>query len=183
MSTQDWCGIELEELRFGRSKIARLRNSYYDGESIDGDQLELPSDGVLVDELFMLVRQIPRSALRPGEERKLPVLPSVEYARLQQSRLQWTTGTLKREREARPRTVPAGTFATETYRLKMADDAEYVFHVEAAFPHRIVEWNGPRGEHARLMGSKRMKYWQLNRRRDEPLRAALGLAPANLVQV
>ena len=177
MSTQDWCGIELEELTFGRSKITRTRNSYYDGESIAADHLDLPKDGVLVDELFMMVRGIPNPVLRPGEERRLSVLPSVEHARLQQSRLQWTTGTLRRGRERARTKVPAGTFATDTYRLSVSDDVEYVFQVESAFPHRIIEWRGPRGEHARLMGSKRMKYWQLNRRRDEPLRSTLGLAP------
>ena len=177
MSTQDWCGIELEELRFEPTKITRSRNSYYDGESIAGDHLALPDDGVLVDELFMLVRGLPSPVMRPGEVKKVSVLPSVEYARLQQSKLQWTTGALRRERETRETKVPAGTFPTERYRLEMANDIEYVFDVEAAFPHRIIEWKGPRGEHARLMGSKRMKYWQLNRRRDEPLREALGLAP------
>ena len=54
---------------------------------------------------------------------------------------------------------------------------ERSIYVEAAEPHRIIRWQSNTGAHAELLGSVRMKYWEMNREGFERSLSKLGLLP------
>ena len=172
-SSQEWCGLLFEELRVEASSIQQTRNSYFDGEGSQRNKLELPAGGVMIEELPILVRSIPNRFLEPGQHKRLPLLPSVERARLLHRPLAWGEGTLSLSKEAKTMRVPAGAFEVYTWSAVLGGE-RYDYFVERKFPHRLVGWDGPDGENARLRGSTRMKYWELNREGAEKHLAELG---------
>jgi len=177
-SSQEWCGMLFEELWMAPDGIEQTRNSYFDGEGSERKKLDLPDDGILIDELPILVRSFPGALLRPGDEQTFAILPSVERARLLHRPLAWAKGTLARSKATETMRVPAGRFEVDRWTARVGDD-RYVYFVERAFPHRLIGWDGPQGETARLRGTKRMKYWELNREGGEKHLADLGLRPPN----
>lgn len=174
MSMQEWCGMVFEELLFDPDRIRQERFSYFDGEGTEEGALEWPKGGITVDELPILVRGIHGDLLEPGESVELPLLPSLERTRLRHRDLAWKTGTLARGDEPEKIEVPAGAFEVEVWTAELAGE-RYRWFVEAAFPNRLVAWEGPDGERGELTGSARMKYWQRNGEGDERHLKALGL--------
>src|SRR5688500_9682562 len=81
-SAQEWCGMLFDERLYFADRIDRKRFSYFDKEADAQDELTHPKDAISVDELPILVRGIPQVFLREGESKKLPVLTSLERARL-----------------------------------------------------------------------------------------------------
>ena len=60
--------------------------------------------------------------------------------------------------------------------VRQADKQTRSFYVEQAAPHRIVKWESSTGEHAELLKSDRMKYWQMNAEGYESALSRIGLA-------
>jgi hypothetical protein len=59
---------------------------------------------------------------------------------------------------------------------RLPDKQTRTFYVEQAAPHRIVMWESSTGEHAELLKSDRMKYWQMNGEGYERALSRIGLA-------
>ncbi len=175
-SAQEWCGMVFEELLFDPGQIRQKRFSYFDGEADTDAKLSYPPGGITVDELPILVRGLPAAYLAPGEERRLKILGSVERSRLLHHPLTWQDGTLARAKTSQTLTVPGGNFKVEVWTATFGQE-KYEYFVETQFPHRLVGWNGPDGEQARLTGSARLKYWSLNREGAEKYLEQIGLSP------
>ncbi len=94
--------------------------------------------------------------------------------RLLHGDLRWVSATISRSAQNQSIRVPAGTFSTTVFEVRR-DDERYRFFVEAAFPNRLVQWDGPSGEVGRLTGALRTRYWMENREGDESLLRKLGL--------
>jgi hypothetical protein len=139
------------------------------------------------DNLFILLRGLRGPYLAPGERREVPFLPGMFHRRLTHGEGAWTTATIERRPEPRETTVPAGTFSTIEYRVATADGREGRFHVDEAYPHRIVRWSwagerpdgGQRdaGESGELTGFARLRYWELHDNGHERYLEGLGLSP------
>ncbi len=96
------------------------------------------------------------------------------------------------ERLVRPETVhvPAGAFMTDVYVVRIAGQREGRFHIERAYPHRVIRWswkaepNSGAGEKlggtdtGELAGSARLEYWKLHDPGDESYLRQLGLETA-----
>jgi hypothetical protein len=88
--------------------------------------------------------------------------------------------TLARSTDKELRVVMAGRFETERFTAEVTGGPTWTFWIETAAPHRLVEWMSSDGEHALLLGSDRLKYWELHDLGGEKYLARLGLTPRPL---
>lgn len=176
-SGQDWCGHVYHQLLPRAGRVSGLYHSYFDGEADGADDLGLPPNGVFEDALPILLRGWAGAWLAPGASREVPLLPSVQRARLEHKPLAWTTATITRSAAAAPVAVPAGRIEAWRYTVREAGGRETTYDVEAAVPYRLVRWSGPGGEVGELLGSDRMPYWQMNGPGGEAARKRFGLQP------
>lgn len=173
-SAQEWCGMVFEEILFDAGAIREKRFSYFDGEADLEKTLPVPEDGITVDEIPILVRGFTTLPLEPGASRSLSLLPSLERSRLAHRPLAWTKGTLSRSKTTKRLNVPFGQVEVETWTAELGGE-RYEYDVEQPQPRRLIEWRGPEGEVGRLLGSERLKYWEMNKEGGEKALPALGL--------
>ena len=178
-SAQEWCGLTFEEWLPREGGLLRRSFSYFDGEGDRTLQLPLPADGWSVDQLLARIRGLPGPLLAPGQSVERPLLVRAERAVLFHRPVAWGPGRVSRSAETVSVEVPAGTFEVDVYRVE-SERFSYRFDVEHAFPHRIVRWAGPDGEQAELLGSERLRYWQLSGEGDASRLKELGLPPQSL---
>ena len=176
-SSQEWCGQVYEQLLFDSTSIRSESHSYFDGEADRQARVDYPANGVSADTLFLWVRGMAAPALKPGEERNVTLLRSLEAVRLGHQPLAWAEGKLSRGSSLDAVRVPAGAFEAEVWKVRMADGLVLTIWTEQASPHRILGWESTSGERAELLGSARMKYWMLNSEGNESLLKQLGLSP------
>lgn len=185
-SSAEWCGQVYEQLDFQRTGITSRLHSYFEGES-STRTLERAPRGVVEDELFILLRGLRGAFLEPGETRTVPFLASPFYRRLTHQPIAWTSATLARSRTTERVRVPAGTFEADVIEVRPADGRVGRFHVEQAYPHRIVKWSWTRGaagsrerlegtDAGELTGTARLEYWRLQGEGDERYLERLGLS-------
>lgn len=173
-SSAEWCGHVYAEMIFRPKEIRGKVASYFEGES-GGISLWRPRGGVTEDELFIALRGLREDFMKAGETRSVPYLPGVFYSRLSHKPLAWTEATITRAPENEKVSVPAGTFDATRYDVKIADGRAGVFHIESAYPHRIVKWSLSPDVSGELTGSARREYWRLNAEGGESYLKEIGL--------
>jgi hypothetical protein len=174
-SGQEWCGTLFEELLFDPHGIRQKRFSYFDGEADQEGRLAFPEEGVTVDELPILVRGITGTRIEPGESRAISVLPSLERMRLIHKTLEWKKGHIARSKDTRRVSTPLGEIEVETWSIDVGDGDRYEYEVERKDWRRLIAWRGPDQESGRILGSQRLKYWELHKEGDETFLKGLGL--------
>jgi hypothetical protein len=194
-SSTEWCGNVYEELRVDPGLVSQRLSSYFEDESGTREERR-PKDGILEEELFVRLRGLAGEYLAPGARRTVPFLPGAFRRRLTHAPLHWEEATIQRLAEPQTLSVPAGRFQTTVYSVAIANGAQGLFFVEAAYPHRIVrwEWKPAAGAHAtragpgtgfgadsndagELSGSERLQYWKLHNVGDERYLRSVGLLP------
>jgi hypothetical protein len=175
-SSAEWCGHVYSEVLYDETKIRLAQFSYFEDES-ETRILPRPADLVSEDNLFILLRGLRGDYLAPGESRTVDYLPGVFFSRLTHQEMNLTKATITRRRQTETVEVPAGRFATMVYEVS-AGGRDGVFHVEEAYPHRIVQWQLSPDVRGELASSKRLEYWKLNREGDEKWLETLGVALA-----
>jgi hypothetical protein len=173
-SSAEWCGQVYAELVFRGKQIRGMYASYFEDES-GPITLSRPKGGVTEDELFVALRGLRGDFLAAGEQRRVPYLPGVFFSRLSHQALAWTEAIIKRDATRQTVIVPAGTFETMLYDVRIGDGRVGTFYIEAAYPHRIVKWSLPPDVSGELTGSTRLAYWKLNREGDESYLKEIGL--------
>jgi len=173
-SRQEWCGQIYHQLLFDAKAIRATRHSYFDGDGDRQRDLDYPPDGIAEDALMLWARGMAAPSLTPGESRAVPMLPSLPSQKSIDAA--WMTATLSRPPKPQSITVPAGTFVVEAMAVRLPDKQTRIFYVEQAAPRRIVKWESSAGEHAELLKSDRMKYWQMNGEGYESALSRIGLA-------
>lgn len=176
-SAQEWCGLVHHQLSFDDGKAREVLHSYFDGEADKQAVLDAPNGGLVEDVLLMWARGLAAPVLAPGASTTVPFLPSLTRARFAHVPLAWTKARIARAPGAKPVTVPAGTFDVEELTVSVEGGPVHTFFVERAAPRRVVKWTTSDGEAAELLGSARMKYWELNGEGDEKALARIGLQP------
>jgi len=183
----EWCGNVYEELLVNPALVSQKLSSYFEGESGTREERR-PKGGILEEELFTLLRGLHGPYMTPGESRTVPFLPSSFRRRLTHEPLKWTRARIDRVAWTSTVTVPAGTFTVIRYSIQVENGPRGLFHVDSAYPHRIVRWEWPGAESdsswgrdgndsGQLTGSARLKYWELHKPGDERWLARLGLTP------
>ena len=176
-SSQEWCGGVWGQLLFDAGSARLTSHSYFDGEADQSKTVEVPADALSGDAILLWARGLAAPFVGAGERREVPLVRSIERARLDHKAVDVLRATLSREAAPAKVTVPAGTFDVERRTVEVAGGATWRIAVEAAEPHRIVEWEASDGQRAQLLGSDRLEYWKLHGAGQESYLARLGLKP------
>lgn len=176
-SGQEWCGGVWGQLLFDAGSARWTLHSYFDGEADQSKTIPVPNDALSGDAILLWARGLAAPFVAPGEKRETPLLRSIENARLQHKGVDLLRATLSREAATSRVTVPAGTFDVRRATVEIAGGATWRLAVEAAEPHRLVEWETSDGEKATLLGGDRLEYWKLHGAGQESYLAKLGLKP------
>ena len=176
-SAQEWCGHVYHQLLFDDDGIRSTKHSYFDGEADRAYTEKYPGGAITEDALLFWARGLAAPRMTPGTTYSGPMLRSVQYSRLRHRPLTWTTVELSVATETSSVTVPAGEFVVVERTAKIKGGPTWTFHVENAAPHRLIKWENSEGESAELLGSDRMKYWQMNRNGYEKALERIGMKP------
>jgi hypothetical protein len=176
-SSQEWCGQIYGELLFDAGSARLTAHSYFDGEADQARTLKIPDDALSGDALLLWARELAAPALAPGERREVMLVKSLKTARLAHQPVEMLQATLSRNREIDRIAVPAGAFDVQRRRIEIAGGLSWTISVEAAEPHRIVQWETSDGERASLLASDRLEYWRMHSEKDLPALSLLGLKP------
>lgn len=176
-SSQEWCGHVYSQVLFGHEHARFTQHSYFDGEGDQNRELSYPANGYAEDTLLLWARGMARPWTQPGASGDYLMLTSLEASRGKHIPLTWSTANLSKEQKTQSLSVPGGSFQVEVLRVKRSDGSWRVFYVEAAAPRRIIKWETSEGERAELLGSDRLKYWELNREGGEAALKRLGIEP------
>jgi len=176
-SSQEWCGNVYAQALFDAGSARVTSHSYFDGEADQQRTLDCPPGALAADALPLWGRGFAAPALAPGEKRTVDLFGSLRTARLTHRPLEGGRVTLARAAAATRVTVPAGTFAVERRTAAIEGGLSWTFDVEAAEPHRIVQWESSEGEKAQLLASDRLQYWAMHDPGGEAALAKLGLKP------
>lgn len=176
-SSQEWCGHVYQQLLFDTSEIRFQSHSYFDGEADRQDKLNFLPGGSSEDVLLLWARGLAAPALEAGQNRRVPLLRSVQVVRLRHVPLVWQEASLSRSQTSQRVSVPAGEFDVNLMTVKIEDKRTWRFFVEAVPPNRLVKWQTSDGQEAELLGSDRLKYWKMNANGFESALAKFGLKP------
>jgi hypothetical protein len=174
-SSQEWCGHVYHQLIPRAGRAGGIFHSYFDGEADGRDDLPMPDGGVMEDAVPLLVRGWMGEWLARGETRTVPFLPSLLRSRLQHRPLAWGQATVARAKAPSRVTVPAGAFPVETWTVAEHGGRTVTYLVESDPPFRLVRWTADDGEEASLLGSDRLRYWEMNGPGGEKWLKNLGL--------
>ncbi len=175
-SSQEWCGHTFQQLLFDSRAIRATTHSYFDGEADRQSELNFPAGGISEDALLLWARGQAGPRIAPGERLEVELLGSLQASRQEHAPLSWHHATLSRSSRSQQVSVAAGKFTVETWTAAVPGGVQRTIYVEAAEPHRIVRWEATNGERAELLGSRRMKYWEMNHEGFESALKDLGLS-------
>lgn len=160
-SSQEWCGNVYHQMLFDAGAIRAARHSYFDGEGDQQQTLSYPANGVSGDAIWFWARRMAEPRITQGESRTVQMLPTLQQVRDTHTPASWAAAKVARLKVMAPLTVPAGKFEVEAWTVERGD-WKLTLYSETARPHRIVKWESSQGEKAELLGTERMKYWELN---------------------
>ncbi len=176
-SSQEWCGGVYGQLLFDAATARLTSHSYFDGEADQARSVPAPADALSGDAILLWARGFAAPAIQAGERREVPLVKSIEAARLSHRGVELQRVALSRDAAATRITVPAGTFQVERRVAEIAGGPTWKIDVEAAEPHRIIAWETSEGEKATLLASDRLEYWKLHGEGQESFLGKLGLKP------
>ena len=176
-SAQEWCGHTYAQLLFDHRYARYTGHSYFDGEADSSSAFIVPANAQAEDALMLWARGFAAPVVVAGDSAEAPVTGSLRIARLTHQPLVIAPARFRRSSSPERVKVPAGTFETDVAGVTLADGRAWTFWVERAAPRRIVRWSCSDGEHAELLGSDRLVYWELNAPGGEAALAKLGLRP------
>ena len=177
-SSQEWCGHVYAQALFNRGGVELTSHSYFDGEADQrrGFAYEAKLSGA-EDALQFWARGMAEPFV---DTAGIPVLGSLETARLLHRPLVWREASFTRAPATERVTVPAGAFETRRATVRATGGSEFRYWVETAAPHRVIKWETSDGEKAEMLGSDRMKYWQMNGEGGEEALRRIGLTRRGL---
>jgi hypothetical protein len=175
-SSQEWCGHVYSQILFGESHARLTQHSYFDGEADQQRELDYPNDAYSEDTLMLWARGMARPFTRSSNQVAYRFLTSLETSRARHEPLKWINVFLSRDAKARTITVPAGSFDVDVFRVKRPDNTWRAYYVEKELPKRIIQWETSEGEKAELLGSDRLKYWEMNGEGGEAALKKLGVS-------
>lgn len=174
-SAQEWCGHAYQQLLFDETSIRSQQHSYFDGEADAAGNISYPENGMSEDALWFWVRGFAGPTLAAGQSREVPMLRSLQDARLRHRSLDWRNATLSRGASPKTISVPAGSFEVEEFQAKIQGGRTWTFEVETQAPRRVVRWRVSDGQQGTLLGTSREAYWQQHGEGQESILAKLGL--------
>lgn len=174
-SSQEWCGHAWAQWLLKPAGMQFAGHSYFDGEADRTALIPRPPGGIVEEQLFFWARGMAEPRLAPGQTRSVPFRRSLRFERHSHREARWSSAKLSRGAETFRLTVPAGEFQAEEWRAEMEGGPTLTFFVERDGARRLLRWTSTEGEHAALISSARLKYWEMNRPGAESGLSQLGL--------
>ncbi|MFN7919609.1 MAG: hypothetical protein U0Q16_05905 [Bryobacteraceae bacterium] len=174
-SSQEWCGHTWLQIIPDPGKWRATGHSYFDGEGEMQRELVSTDVSMSEDQMMHWARGMAIPVVPPGTEVEVQLLPSLQSSRHQHRELAWKRARLTHVAGTTAMTVPAGKFQVDTFKVAQIGGPTKVFYVENGGAKRLVKWESSTGEHAELVRSERMKYWERNKPGDEKDLSKLGL--------
>jgi hypothetical protein len=137
-SSQEWCGGVWGQLLFDAASARLVSHSYFDGEADQSRMLPVPPEALSGDALLLWARGFAAPSLAAGERREVPIVKSIESARLGHRPVELLRAVLSRNASPSRVTVPAGTFEVERRSVEIAGGPTWRIAVETAEPRRIL---------------------------------------------
>jgi hypothetical protein len=171
-SSQEWCGLTTHQLNRTEQGMNSRQLSYFESEGDKLEQWKSDDKTLYADNLFIAVREL----LAPLPAGTYPYYQTLEFGRLfhspfvqQTAVVEKKDGTLSRENKT----------TSITHWTITAGKQVWTFDVEKEYSRRILEYQFSDGdtviETGKLLKSKRLPYWQLNKNGDESYHKELGL--------
>jgi hypothetical protein len=174
-SSQEWCGHVYSQLLFDDRLIRQSSHSYFDGEGDATRDIEIEPLATTEDALLLWARGMAWPYTAAGASDTVQLISSLERARTSHVPAKVITAELHAGNQPEKLRVPAGAFNVHVRTAKLSDETVWTYYVEADAPYRIVKWESSTGERAELLGSDRMKYWEMNQEGGEQALKRLGL--------
>lgn len=173
-TSQEWCGQVYQHVLPRPEGLVSEIHSYFEAEGDARTVLAYPKGELYYeDEMPILVRELDGTLLKPGESRKVNLVPGLWERRKRHEPLAIIPGILTKVGPDSLRHAGA-TMRIQTWTLDHAG-MKTTYHVEDIPPRKLLAWENSRGEKGRLIKSLRKTYWELNANKDEGLRQELGL--------
>ncbi len=171
-SSQEWCGLTTHQLNRTENGMSSRQLSYFETEGDRFDQWKSEDRTLYADNLFIAVREV-LAPLPPGT---YPYYQTLEYGRLFHTKFVLQTAVV----EKKDATVSyESKNVSVTHWTITAGKQVWTFDVEKEYSRRILEYQFRDGnvviEKGKLLKSKRLPYWQLNKNGDEKYLKELGL--------
>ena len=180
-SSAEWCGHVFEEIDVQADRPEVKVQSYFEGES-GTTTLEPRPGGLIGDQILVWARGLHGAPLQPGESTQLPYVHTSFERRMRHRQAAWLTAEITRRPQTVQAEIPAGTFEAIAYDVQLAGRAggAGLIQIEAASPHRVLSWSWSSGrqvvDSGELLGSRRLRYWELAREGQEAMRTSIGLS-------
>jgi hypothetical protein len=174
-SSQEWCGHVYSQILFGETRARLTQHSYFDGEADQERELDYPGNGYSEDTLMLWARGMARPFSKAGSSAEYQLLTSLETSRARHEPLTWASAALAKDAKTQTIRAPAGAFEVNVLRATRPNKTWRAYYVEKELPKRIVRWETSEGEKAELLGSERLKYWEMNAEGGEAALERLGV--------
>ena len=173
LTSQEWCGHVFEEVRVGADSLRGDLNSYFEGDGRRRWSLEKPAAFESEDHLLIRVRELKGEWMKPGEERRLGLLPGLWKIRAGEAPRELVRATLTK---GAVEEIEAGGVSAAAVRWTWGyGRGQTVVWVEQAAPRRILAWRDSGGSSGELLRTLRVPYWELQASGDEAYREQLGI--------
>ncbi len=170
LSVQEWCGHVYHAVRPAASGFEDEIRSYFHDEGERVSRVPAPPGTLYEDALFIQLRELD-GPFHGGGDWQGSLVPALWSSRKAHTALRPLPATIRRsaaDRDGVPVTRFAVDYGSDTLTLEVERDA----------PRRILGWSASDGEEARLLGTARLPYWELNRPGDESWLERIGLGDA-----
>lgn len=168
LTVQEWCGHVFHGLWPGDDRYVSQVFSYFASEGEGREEVPTAPGALYEDALLIQLRELDGPFANGGDWRG-SLVPSLWAARRAHRPLRPVDASVTRAR------ATLDGAAVHRFEVRYADVTRTV-DVEAAEPHRVLGWRASDGEEARLVGTARLPYWQLNHNGDERRREDFGAA-------
>ena len=167
LSAQEWCGHVYHALKPDPSGYSDEIRSYFHAEGERVSRVAAPPGTLYEDALWIQLRELD-GPFHGGRDWEGSLVPTLWEARKSHAPLRPVPATIRRSAAERDG-VPVTRFVVERASHTLTLD------VEREPPRRILGWRATDGEEARLLGTARLAYWELNDAGDESWLERIGL--------
>lgn len=145
-------------------------------ETFKTQVIPLKNEVIFEDGLFLVVRQLRGQEISPGMEKSFRMFPSLRRLTVGAAKPAYEEVSIRRanKEQVEKIKVPAGEFSVEKWLIQFENKLTLEVWTETQMPNRVVAWRRSTGEHAELIGSKRMPFRRLTKVGDEKLLIDMG---------
>lgn len=167
LSAQEWCGHVFHGVWPGDGRATEQVMSYFAGEGERRGDVPTPAGTLYEDALLIQLRELDGPFAGGGDWRGslVPSLWSIRRAHTPTAAVEASIARSRAQLDGEP---------VHRFVLRYGEVTRTI-DVEASGAHRVLGWRASDGEEARLLGTARLPYWQLNHNGDEARRALFGL--------